>query len=189
MIVAVTFSSRVALGLALGALALLPACGGSDEEVGSTTASVPTTAEDERLSAVSWDAYVQARDEAQAVNEKAIEQFQVCKRLGVNYGDTPPEPLTACLDKATTPVVTGGKALLQSLSALEAEVGGACLSALEALEGSATAYVATVQSVDTAVANGVDAALLSPAVDDAQQVLASGKKDRVAFEAACKPVS
>jgi sarcosine oxidase delta subunit len=190
MIVAVAPWSRLAPGLALGLLVfVLPACGGS-EEAGSTTSEGATTvAESTRLSAASWDQYVQARDEGQAVNEKAIDQFQVCKRLAVTYTDTGSSEVTACVNKAATPVVTGGKALLQSLTALEAEVSGQCLTTLQALEETVTAYVATVQSLQTAVANGVDSTQLAPAVDDAKQVLASGRQERVAFEAACKPLS
>jgi hypothetical protein len=189
MIVAVTPSSRLGPGLALAMLVLLlPACGGSEDTV-PTTSETATTAGNTRLSAASWDAYVQARDKAQAVNEQAIDQFQVCKKLAVRYTDTLTSKATACVDKAAAPVVTGGKALLQSLTALEAEVSGTCLTTLQQVEETTQAYVATVQSLQTALANGVDSTQLGPAVDDAKQALTSGRQDRVAFEAACKPKS
>jgi len=189
MIVAVKSASRLAPGLVLVLLVLLlPACGGSEDDA-STTPETTTTGTDTRLSTASWDAYTKARDQAQTVNKASTEQFQTCKKLAVRYTDTLSSQAVACVNKAAAPVVTGGKALLQSLKALEPEVGGACLTSLQQLEQSVQAYVATVQSLQKAVAGGVDPTQLSPTVDNANQTLASSRQQQAAFEAACKPQS
>lgn len=189
MIVAVTSVSRLGPGLALALLVLLlPACGGSEDQA-STTPETTATTESTRLSTASWDAYTKARDQAQTVNKASTEQFQTCKKLAVRYTDTLSSEAVACVNKAAEPVVTGGKALVQSLTALEAEVSGTCLTALEQLEQSVQAYVATVQSVQTAVTKGVDPTQLAPAVDNANQTLASSRQQQAAFETACKPAS
>ena len=113
------------LALAVSAAIALSGCGGSDDEDagGTTTAPAGTTtaaAENKRLSSASWSEYVTARDQAQAVNQKAITTFSKCSDLlARNVGS---EQIQQCFGTTTTDVVTEGQEFLTTLAA---NLGGA----------------------------------------------------------------
>jgi hypothetical protein len=167
----------------IGGLALWAAgCGGSDGEDTGTA----TTGENMRLSQASWDAYVEARDSARAVNQKAVKTFSTCRSRMVTSENT--EELQSCLTDSTSAVVSEGEKALDTLEGFEDEAGGACATALEELAGYLKLYVASVNALQSAAEEG-DSASVETQIDQSAEALGKDREANAAFEAACKPLS
>ena len=168
-------------------LALVPvACGGDDDddEAAPTAADTTAVAANERLDQETWDAYVDKRDEARAVNDEAIATFRRCRDLLGT--DVPAEQVEECLGTATTDVVTEGREVLAELDDLAGDVSGACADANEQLSGNIKLYISSVN----AIGRGVEQGNL-PSGNDVGSSLAQLERSRTAaaaFERACKPV-
>ena len=174
------------LALAVGAAIALSGCGGSDDEDAGGTTTVPAgtttaAAENQRLSSASWSEYVTARDQAQAVNQKAITTFSKCSDLlARNVGS---EQIQQCFGTTTTDVVTEGQEFLTTLEGFEDEVGGACAKALTDYAGNVKLYISSVNALTSG-----DTPSPAPAqVDEASGALVRARASGTAFEAACKP--
>ena len=163
------------------------ACGGDDDDdeaAGTATADTTAVAANERLDQETWDAYVEQRDEARAVNDEAITTFRRCRDLLGT--DVPAERVEECLGSATTDVVTEGQEVLAELDDLAGDVSGACADANEQLSGNIKLYIASVN----AIGRGVEQGNL-PSSNDVGSSLAQLERSRTAaaaFERACKPV-
>jgi hypothetical protein len=176
----------LALVLALGAV-VLSGCG-DDDSSAETTVDVPTATDagGGRLSQESWDTYVQARDEARAVNTEATATFRRCRNDLPITAST--DEVESCLGDSLSDVVSEGEEALETLEGFEDEVGGACAGALTELEGNLTLYIASVKSLEGIVEQG-DPAGVQAAVDNATTALEQEREAFAPFEAACRPAS
>ena len=173
------------LVLSVGVLAVA-GCGGDDDGAADTTVDVPTAtaAGEGRLSQESWDTYVEARDEARALNTEATATFRRCRNdLPVTAGT---EEVEACLGDTLTDLVSEGEDALDTLEGFEDEAGGACAAALTDLEGNLTLYIASVKALEGTVEQG-DPAGTQAALDNATTALEQERQAFAPFEAACKP--
>jgi hypothetical protein len=175
--------TSVCAGLTLGLA--VAGCGGSSESASTTTAAETTAAAgaNTRLDQASWSTYVETRDSARAVNQKAIKTFQKCKNLVLS--SVSQEKVQTCMSTSAASVVTEGKKVQAVLTDLSADVKGACADATTTLNGEVTLYIATVNGIDTQVKNGN-----VPSSQTLQSAIAQLGRSRAAvaaFETACKP--
>ena len=82
--------------------------------------------------------------------------------------------------------MTEGQKALTTLASFDDEAGGACATALTDLEGYVKLYIASVNSLGTAVDQGNNASAQA-AIDNSSEALARSRETFAPFEAACKP--
>ena len=181
-----------AVGLLTFALALA-GCGGSSNKSAenTTTATTATTAKsgggNQRLSASSWATYESTAAKAKTVNTAAIKTFRKCRTLA-STGASSTE-LQSCLGDSMSSVVSEGQKVLTTLQGLESGVSGACASALNALGGYVKLYIASVNSLQSAIKGGGVGGQtgFTTQLDNSQQVLVRARAAQAPVEAACKP--
>jgi hypothetical protein len=166
-------------------LLVLSACGGDDDD--SDTAAAPaetsTTAGNERLDAAAWDEYVALRDQARAVNQKAIATFRRCRTLlGSNV---PAQQVFDCLGTAATDVVDEGREVLAYLEGLGGDVSGACAQATTTLHGNVKIYIATVNQI--AISADRNELPEGQMVDSSLAQLTRTRSASSQFDTACQP--
>lgn len=176
----------IAFWTIVSALALA-GCGGSSsssgETSGSTTASTSTGGKNTRLSQASWNEYTAVAVKARSVNNPAIATFSRCRSVAVSAQD--PDKVKACLGNSTSSVVTTGKQTLTELDKITSEATGACAKASQQLTGYVKIYVASVETVQTSVAQETLPSTAS--IDNASTALKHARAANTAFVAACKP--
>jgi hypothetical protein len=172
----------------LAALVLaLSACGGDDDESATspaTASETATAAGNERLEPDAWAEYVETRDEARAVNEKAIATFRRCRDLLGTEVEA--QRVFDCLGTAAEDVVTEGRAVLAVLDGFAEDVSGSCATATSTLHGNVKLYIATVNQI----AISVDRSTLpeNQVIESALELLAGTRAASARFEDVCKPV-
>ena len=179
-----TFPRRALCAAALGLTLALAACGGDDDEAADSVATeAAAPAANEPLDAAAWAEYVEARDEARAVNDKAIATFRTCQDLLGT--DVPVDRIKECLGNSTADVVSEGRELLAVLDGLAAQASGACQDAAEKLSGNVKLYVSSVNAIGLTVENST-----LPTSQDIGSSLAQLETTRDAateFDHACEP--
>jgi hypothetical protein len=172
------------------ALALAGCGGSSNESAGDTTTTTMTTSGgggNERLSVESWAIYTSTAAKAKSVNTAAIKTFRKCRTLASKGASS--TQLQACLDGSVSDVVTEGQKVLHTLQGLDSEVSGACSSAFTALEGYIKLYIASVNTLQSAIeGEGVGSQTgFATQLDNSQQALVRARASQAPFEATCKP--
>jgi hypothetical protein len=166
---------------------VLAGCGGSSsnnsESSGSTTESTSTGGKNTRLSQTSWNEFTAVRAKARTVNNTAIVTFSHCRMVIVSAQS--PDEVQDCLGTSTSSVVKTGKETLTKLDELTADTSGACAKASEDLTGYVKLYVASVQALQTGIAQ--NKVPTTQSIDQALTALKHARASDVAFVAACKP--
>jgi hypothetical protein len=159
----------------------LAACG-SDGDTTAPTVTVPTA--DVRLSTESWALYVEARDQAQEVNQAARKTFAACDARTLTAENK--DAVKTCLSGATEKVVAEGEDFRTVLDGFTGEAGGACAKALTNLDGYVKLYIASVQGIASAVERGSSSGVQTQ-IGQSNEALEAARAATVAFDAACAP--